>query len=36
MDVLLESLPENKIKEFVESEHFDVYKKLFSELDIED
>ncbi len=32
MDQLLESLPEDKIQEFAESEHFEVYKKLFEEL----
>jgi hypothetical protein len=32
MDQLLESLPEDKIHEFANSEHFDVYKKLFDEL----
>ena len=32
MDQLLESLPEDKIKEFAQSEHFEVYKKLFDEL----
>lgn len=32
MDQLLESLPEDKIREFAESEHFEVYKKLFEEL----
>ncbi|MFW6233851.1 MAG: hypothetical protein ACOC4I_00540 [Spirochaetota bacterium] len=35
MDQLLESLPEEKIKEFAESEHFEVYKRLFEELDLE-
>jgi len=34
MDQLLESLPEDKIREFAKSEHFDVYKKLFEELGI--
>ncbi len=34
MDQLLESLPEEKIQEFANSEHFDVYKKLFEELGI--
>ena len=32
MDQLLESLPEDKIKEFAESEHFEIYRKLFDEL----
>ncbi|MCQ2981149.1 MAG: hypothetical protein MJ178_00145 [Treponemataceae bacterium] len=32
MDQLLENLPEEKIAEFARSEHFDVYKKLFTEL----
>jgi len=32
MDQLLENLPEDKIEEFARSEHFNVYKKLFSEL----
>lgn len=32
MDQLLESLPDNKIAEFAESEHFDTYRKLFKEL----
>jgi hypothetical protein len=32
MDQLLESLPENKIEEFAQSEYFDTYKKLFKEL----
>jgi hypothetical protein len=32
MDHLLESLPEDKIEEFANSEHFNVYKRLFSEL----
>lgn len=35
MDQLLEALPENKIKEFARSEHFEVYKKIFEELGIE-
>ncbi len=34
MDQLLENLPEDKIEEFARSEHFDTYKKLFSELGI--
>ena len=32
LDQLLESLPEEKIQEFAQSEHFDVYKRLFEEL----
>jgi len=32
MDQLLESLPEEKIEEFANSEYFDVYKRLFEEL----
>lgn len=32
MDQLLENLPEDKIEEFARSEHFDTYKKLFTEL----
>jgi pilus assembly protein FimV len=35
MDHLLESLPEEKIQEFAQSEHFEVYKKLFEELGLE-
>ena len=34
MDQLLESLPEDKIQEFARSEHFEVYKKLFEELEL--
>ncbi len=34
MDRLLESLPEEKISEFAQSEYFDRYKKLFSDLGI--
>jgi len=34
MDQLLESLPEEKIKEFAESEYFEMYHRLFSELGI--
>jgi hypothetical protein len=34
MDQLLESLPDEKIEEFARSEHFEVYKKLFEELQI--
>ncbi len=34
MDELLESLPEEKIQEFAQSEHFEVYKKIFEELGI--
>jgi hypothetical protein len=32
MDILLESLPDEKIEEFARSEHFEPYKKLFKEL----
>ncbi len=32
MDQLLENLPEEKIAEFARSEHFEVYRKLFTEL----
>jgi hypothetical protein len=32
MDHLLESLPEEKIEEFANSQYFDTYKKLFKEL----
>ncbi|NNM54653.1 MAG: hypothetical protein HKM05_08030 [Spirochaetales bacterium] len=32
MDKLLANLPDEKIQEFAESEHFEVYKKLFEEL----
>ncbi|MDR1904581.1 MAG: hypothetical protein LBQ88_20140 [Treponema sp.] len=32
MDQLLESLPDDKIEEFAQSEYFDTYKKLFKEL----
>ena len=35
LDQLLESLPEDKIREFANSEHFGVYKKLFEELGLE-
>ncbi|MDR1932988.1 MAG: hypothetical protein LBQ57_09245 [Spirochaetales bacterium] len=35
MDQLLESLPEDKIQEFAHSEHFDVYRRLFEELELE-
>jgi hypothetical protein len=35
MDQLLESLPEEKIEEFARSEHFEVYKRLFEELGLE-
>jgi hypothetical protein len=35
MDHLLESLPEDKIQEFAQSEHFETYKKLFEELGLE-
>ena len=34
MDQLLEALPEDKIQEFARSEHFEVYKKLFEELEL--
>ena len=34
MDDLLESLPEEKVEEFVRSEHYEVYKKIFKELGI--
>ncbi len=34
MDRLLESLPEEKISEFAQSEYFDRYKKLFTDLGI--
>jgi uncharacterized protein YktA (UPF0223 family) len=34
MDKLLESLPEEKIEEFAQSEHYRTYKKLFEELGI--
>jgi hypothetical protein len=32
MDQILESLPEDKIGEFAESNHFITYKNLFTEL----
>ena len=32
MDHLLESLPEDKIKEFAQSKHFDTYKRIFKDL----
>jgi hypothetical protein len=35
MDQLLEALPEEKIQEFAESEHFEVYRRLFEELGID-
>jgi hypothetical protein len=35
MDRLLESLPEEKIEEFAQSEYFDTYKKLFQDLGLE-
>lgn len=35
MDQLLEALPEDKIEEFARSEHFEVYKRLFEELGLE-
>lgn len=34
MDQLLESLPEDKMKEFAESEYFEMYRRLFNELGI--
>ena len=34
MDQLLSSLPEEKVEEFRRSEHFEVYKKIFEELEI--
>jgi hypothetical protein len=34
MDQLLESLPEEKIEEFAQSEYFETYKKLFEDLGI--
>ncbi|MDR2509840.1 MAG: hypothetical protein LBC77_04255 [Spirochaetaceae bacterium] len=34
MDQLLESLPEEKIEEFARSDKFDIYKKVFKELDL--
>ena len=34
MDQLLESLPEDKMKEFAESEYFEMYNRLFNELGI--
>ncbi len=36
MDQLLESLPDEKIQEFARSEHYEVYKKIFEELGIND
>jgi pilus assembly protein FimV len=35
MDQLLEALPDDKIEEFAQSEHFVVYKRLFEELGLE-
>lgn len=35
MDQLLEALPDDKIEEFAQSEHFEVYKRLFEELGLE-
>ena len=32
LDQLLEALPEDKIKQFAQSEYFGVYKRLFEEL----
>jgi pilus assembly protein FimV len=34
LDRLLDALPEDKIREFAESDEFDVYKKLFEDLNI--
>jgi len=34
MDQLLEALPDDKIEEFARSEYFEVYKRLFEELEI--
>lgn len=34
MDTLLDDLPEDKVREFANSEHFEVYKKLFDQLGI--
>ena len=36
LDQLLDALPEEKIEEFAQSEHFGVYKKLFEKLGLED
>ena len=36
MDTLLDSLPEDKIQEFADSEHFQTYKNLFVELGLEE
>jgi hypothetical protein len=36
MDQILESLPEDKIREFAESEYFDTYKTLFDVLGVTD
>jgi len=35
LNQLLEALPEDKIKQFAQSEHFQVYTKLFKELGLE-
>jgi hypothetical protein len=35
MDKLLESLPEEKIEEFAQSEYYETYTKLFEELGIQ-
>jgi hypothetical protein len=35
MDQLLEALPDDKIQEFAQSEHFEVYKRLFEELGLD-
>ena len=34
MDQLLEALPDDKIEEFANSEYFEVYRRLFEELEI--
>jgi hypothetical protein len=36
LDQLLEALPEEKIREFANSEYFGTYKKLFEELGLAD
>ena len=36
LDQLLDSLPEDKIEEFAQSEHFATYKRLFNRLNLED
>ena len=35
MDQLLDTLPDDKIEEFAQSEHFAVYKRMFEELGLE-